>query len=69
MMEFTSQNDNILAHLKSGRAITGLEALKNFGCIHLPRRIKDLREKGHAIKDQWVKLPNGKRCKEYWLPR
>lgn len=62
-----SQCSRILAHLQGGNSITGLEALLLFGCIHLPRRIKDLREIGHDIHSQMIVLPNGKRVAEYRL--
>lgn len=62
-----TQNAQILAHLKAGRSITFLEALERFGCMHLPRRILDLKEAGHAINDQWEKAPNGKRYKRWWI--
>jgi hypothetical protein len=64
-----SQNAEILDYLKDGNALTGLDALKRFQCIHLPRRIKDLREQGHTIAADWLVLPNGKRVKEYRLAR
>ena len=62
-----TQNKAILAHLKQGKRITGLEALRLFGCIHLPRRILDLKEAGHRINSRTIKLPNGKRVSEYWM--
>lgn len=61
-----TQNAAILAHLKTGRSITFLEALDRFGCMHLPRRILDLKEAGHAIEGEWTKA-NGKRFKRYTL--
>ena len=67
-MSAQSQCKSILAHLRSGKRITGLEALRLFGCIHLPRRILDLKESGHVIADEWVKDERtGKRFKEYRL--
>lgn len=63
-----TQNANILAYLKEGHTLTGLEALTRFGCIHLPRRILDLKERGHKIADRWVKDERtGKRFKEWFL--
>ena len=65
---FTTQCYRILHHMKQGHSITGLEALRQFGCIHLPRRILDLRERGHAIESEFVRDPDtGKRFKRYWL--
>lgn len=65
-MTTTAQNAQILAHLKAGHTITFWQAVGDFGCMHLPRRILDLKEAGHPIEDQWIKH-NGKRFKEYWL--
>ncbi|MFG6660066.1 helix-turn-helix domain-containing protein [Sulfitobacter sp. 915] len=61
-----SQNAMILAHLRAGRSITFFDAVERFGVLHLPRRVKDLREAGHTIGDEWVKA-NGKRFKRYFL--
>lgn len=61
-----SQNKAILAHLKKGRSITFWDAVKDFGVMHLPRRIKDLKEAGHPITDEW-ETRNGKRYKRYRL--
>lgn len=44
-----TQIQNVLEHLISGRSITALEALQNYGVMHLPRRIMDLEELGHVI--------------------
>lgn len=49
-----SQNNRILAYLREGHSLTGLEALRMFGVIHLPRRILDLKERGCSIADEWV---------------
>jgi hypothetical protein len=45
----TTQCDQILAHLKSGRSITGIDALNNWGCFRLAARIKDLRQQNWDI--------------------
>ena len=49
-----SQRDRILAHLKSGKPLTGLEALDRFGCFRLAARIGELRESGYRIERTWV---------------
>ena len=65
-MTQTTQNAQILAYMKAGHSITFLEALARFGCMHLPRRILDLKERGHDIGDAWE--TNGeKRFKRYFL--
>lgn len=59
---FTSQNDMLKEWLEQGNTITGLEASIKFGIGHLPRRIKDLKEKGMNIlsKTIVVQKANGK---------
>ena len=64
-----SQRMAILAHLKNGNTITGLEAIDRFGCIKLSNRISELRSSGHDIKDQWIETPTGKRVKQYFMER
>jgi hypothetical protein len=45
-----TQAANILHALKSGRAITPICALTEFGCFRLAARILDLRRAGHSIE-------------------
>lgn len=40
----------LLNHLKAGGTLTQRSALMDFGVMALPRRIKDLKERGHKIK-------------------
>lgn len=62
-----SQNTRILDHLKSGGRITSLDALNQFGCLRLSARIKDLRDLGYEIRDEFIKVPSGKRVKQYFM--
>jgi hypothetical protein len=62
-----SQCNQILAYLKQGNAITFLEAFERFGCMHLPRRILDLKEAGHSIDKTTVTTDTGKRIARYFL--
>lgn len=48
-METESQARAILKHLQSGKPITPIDALEQFGCFRLSARIYDLREEGHTI--------------------
>ena len=70
-MSVESQNVQIKNWLfdNVNQSITGLEALEKFGTMCLPRRILDLKETGVPVSDQFIKLPNGKRVKEYWICR
>lgn len=45
-----SQNDRILAYLKSGKSLTQKDAVELFNCYRLSARIADLRKDGHAIR-------------------
>lgn len=51
-----SQNKQILAYLTAGHRLTGLDALRRFGVSHLPRRILDLKESGHKLESEWVRV-------------
>lgn len=62
-----SQNKQILAYLKEGKAITALEALKLFGCFRLTSRIYDIERLGVVIKRRYITTDNGKRVMEYKL--
>lgn len=60
-----AQRQQILNHLKSGKAITPLEALQLYGCLRLGARIWDLKKQGHNIKTRIIEVGNGKRVAEY----
>jgi hypothetical protein len=55
-MEIESQNKKILKHLESGKSITGLDALYQFGCFRLGARIYDLRRQGAMIECEMVEV-------------
>ena len=63
-----TQNAQILAHLRAGKTITFWDAVAEFGVMHLPRRILDLKEAGHDIVDSW-EVSGGKRYKRWALVR
>jgi hypothetical protein len=65
-MATKTQTDRILAYLKRGKPLTGLDALKKFDCFRLPARIHDLIREGHDIRKRTVEK-NGKYVKAYWL--
>jgi len=50
----TSQTKLIEQHLKSGKAITPIDALNLYGCFRLGARIFDLKEKGLDIVTDMV---------------
>ena len=61
-----SQNLQIRKHLESGKTITPLEALSNYGCLRLGARICDLRQDGLPVKTE-IKRSGRKRFAEYSL--
>tara|TARA_B100002019_G_scaffold275366_1_gene273180 strand:+ start:501 stop:698 length:198 start_codon:yes stop_codon:yes gene_type:complete len=60
-----SQKKAIKAHLESGKPITALQALNEFGCFRLAARIKNLKDSGMLI-DKVMVTENGKRFAVYW---
>lgn len=62
-----TQTAQILAHLKTGRSITPLEALDQYGCFRLGARIFDLKERGFKIHSERVEVAPGKRVASYTL--
>ena len=61
-----SQNTEILADLKSGKNITAIDALNDYGCFRLAARINDLRRRGHDIKTVMINR-KGKKFAVYYL--
>ena len=62
-----TQTAQILAHLKTGRSITPLDALDWFGCFRLGARIYDLKQDGHNIYREMIETDSGKRVASYTL--
>lgn len=62
-----TQNAQILAHLKTGKSITPLDALKLYGCFRLGARIFELRQDGHNIHSERVPVGPGKLVASYTL--
>lgn len=51
--------------LESGKKLTSLEALKNFGCMRLASRIHDLRDRGMDIRATRIQVSSGKYVVQY----
>lgn len=68
-MKKASQNQRILDYMNSGQRITGLDALRLFGCIRMARVAGDLTDAGEDVRSRWIKTSSGKRVKEYWIPK
>jgi hypothetical protein len=62
-----TQTAQILAHLKTGRSITPIDALNKYGCFRLGARIYDLKQDGHNIVKDMVETDSGKRVASYTL--
>lgn len=65
-MRLTNQKYQILNHLQSGKKITPLEALDQFGCMRLASRISELRDEGYPIETKMMS-DKDKRWAEYSL--
>lgn len=62
-----SQSHAILKHLKSGKTLTPLEALRLYGCMRLAARVHYLKGSGNDIITRQKHLKNGKKVAEYVL--
>jgi hypothetical protein len=54
-MNTETQNLRVLAHLQSGRRLTALDALREYGVFRLSARIYDLKQLGHRIDKTMVR--------------
>lgn len=68
-MNCATQSATILEALESGRRLTPLEALDDYGIFRLAARVWDLRQAGHLINRELVSLDSGKRVARYSLIR
>ena len=55
-MKTESQNKRIRKHLESGRSLTPLDALYQYGCFRLGARIHNLKSQGLAIETEMVEI-------------
>jgi hypothetical protein len=62
-----SQTNKIMNHLIDVGSITFLEAWTLYSVRSLPRRIKDLRERGFNIITEWRKDNNGQKYAKYLI--
>jgi hypothetical protein len=63
-----SQTDQILKHMKRGRPINPIQALRDYGCFRLSARILDLKQQGHNIETNII-TRGEKRYASYRLVR
>lgn len=45
-----TQSDRILQYMRTKGSITALDAMREFGCMRLAARIRDLRSAGYGIR-------------------
>lgn len=62
-----SQREQVLKYLQRGRTLTHLAAFRLFGVNRLAARVHDLRELGHPIKAQRIRLASRKNIARYYL--
>ena len=66
-----AQTEKILAYMKGGGSLTGLEALQLFGCMRLGARVYDLKKRGFDIRSKTelhrTEAGEHKAYKRYWL--
>lgn len=67
-----TQSQQILAWLKAGNTLTPTQALNMFGCFRLGARIYDLKQEGHRIRTEIVRVKTRggavARVAEYSMP-
>lgn len=49
-----TQNEMVLNHLKGGKTLTSLEALKEYGIMRLASRVDELRELDYEIDTKMI---------------
>lgn len=59
-MNKTTQDQTILNHLKSGRSITAVEAVRLYNCYRLSANIERLRKAGYDIVTHYVRNKSGR---------
>jgi hypothetical protein len=67
ILQAGTQPFEILQYLKSGKSLTGLEALCLFGTMKLASRISELKDMGYQFKQEMIKTESGKKVMRYWL--
>jgi len=63
MEAITSQTKEIKKYLQSGKSLTPLGALYQFGCFRLGARIWDLKNEGMHIKTEIIEITSAGKTK------
>lgn len=64
-MNDRTQLEAIRKHLKSGKSLTPLEALRKFGSLRLGARVWELKRAGMVIEKRMVEVSGGKKVARY----
>jgi len=51
----------------SGKTITSIQALREYGCFRCASRVSDLKKKGYRVHSRIVAGENGKHWAEYFM--
>lgn len=62
-----SQRQAVLAWLETGRPLTPMQALYEFGCFRLGARVEELRRQGWNVITEMVEVGRRKRVASYRL--
>ncbi len=54
----STQRMMVMLHLKEGKTLTSLEALRLYGIMRLPNRISELRKRGEHIEKTMITVQN-----------
>ncbi len=68
-MSDTVQKNAVLRHMMFKGPITAMIALEDYKCFRLAARIFELKQEGHDVNREMVKLDNGKYIAEYSLKK
>lgn len=63
------QTEMILNHLRSGKTLTSLQALRSFGSLRLAARIQEIRDRRIKVTSRMIKLSTGKRIAVYSISK
>lgn len=64
---FSKQCTKVFGLLMEGKRLTVLNAITEYGVASLPRRLKDLKENGVHINDEWVVINPDKPKIKVWF--
>jgi hypothetical protein len=65
--KLNNQQKAILDYLKTGKSLTGYEAIRVAGSMKLSTRIGEMRDMGYKFQQEWIKTDTGKMVMRYWI--